>query len=74
MSKTPKISVQIEHADGETETVRMSMPLALAVLERILSPGWPHMTPIIDGKPIRRRNGSCCNAFITYEGERIVIP
>ncbi len=68
-----RVKVVFEHVDGETETHSMSPALAIATIERILEPGWPHLTAIIGGKRIKERDGNCSNAFLTSEHERIVV-
>jgi hypothetical protein len=73
MGKLYKYDIEFEHVDEKKEKVRMSSPLALAVLERVLKPGWPFLTPIIDGKRLKCKDGNCVNAFITEDGERIVL-
>ena len=68
-----KIKICFEHADGKPETISMTPALALATLERVLEPGWPWITPVIEGKRIKERDRNCVNAFLTWEGERIVL-
>jgi hypothetical protein len=76
-TKTPeaamkKIKVTFEHASGKQETLNMSYPLANCLIDRLVQDGWPWVTPIVDGQRIKGPT-ECSNAFVTSEGQRIVI-
>ena len=69
-----RIKIQFEHADGKVETFKMSVPVALVLIQRAIQPGWPFLTPIYEGKRLKGQWQSTENAFLSMNDEQVVIP
>ena len=67
-----KLDVIFEHATGAQEKVRMSSSLLLAILPRLLEPGWPYIETIIDGRHLRNVC-KALNVFVDSEGKEVVL-
>jgi len=66
--------VEIEHADGSIEKLRMTYPLAQILADRLIKGGWPFCNININGRSIASKpDPSMMNVYRDTEGKEVII-
>lgn len=66
--------VEIEHADGSIEKLRMSYPLIQILADRLIKGGWPFCGITINGQTIASKPDPCMlNVYRDTNGKEVII-
>lgn len=68
-----KMALEIEHANGKVEKLRVSRPIALMITQRIVEAGWPFCGIKVNGSQLVSRDPQMSNVFRDTVGREVIV-
>ena len=68
-----KMALEIEHANGKIEKLRVSRPIALMIAQRLVESGWPYCGIKVNGNQLISRDPCMSNVFRDTQGHVVIV-
>ncbi len=68
-----KMALEIEHANGKIEKIKVSRPIALMITKRIMEHGWPFCGIKVNGSQLISRDPQMSNVFRDPAGHEVIV-